>query len=257
MRWLVASVAASAIVLVGGLIATGSPQAGLLTVSLIPIACGAAIVEASYEALVRDVQSAAARVVAAEDDARRRIERDLHDGAQHRLVVVGMELGRIVERADEHGDDELSVAAQAARSQLLEATAELRELARGIHPSVLTNDGLAAALASLADRSPLPVDLDVDLLNPASPQAEATAYFVVSEALTNSARYSCATRATVRVADNGSTLDVEVSDDGRGGAAVGTGLRGLTDRVTSIGGQLTLDSPHDGGTRLAVRIPLT
>lgn len=257
LRWLVASVAASAVALAGGLIVAGSPQAGLLMVTLIPIACGAAIVEASYESLVRDVQSAATRVVAAEDEARRRIERDLHDGAQHRLVVVGMELGRIVERAEQHGDGELSDAASAARDQLLEATAELRELARGIHPAVLTNDGLAAALASLADRSPLPLELSVDLRHRAAPQAEATAYFVASEALTNSARYSGATQATVRVVDNGATLDIEVSDNGRGGATIGAGLGGLIDRVTSLGGRLSLDSPPDGGTRLSVQIPST
>ncbi|QQS25369.1 MAG: hypothetical protein IPM43_03035 [Actinomycetota bacterium] len=255
LRWLVASAAMSVVALVGGLVLAGSPQAGLLTATFIPIACGAAIVEASYESLVREVQSAATRVVAAEDEARRRIERDLHDGAQHRLVVVGMELGRVVERAEQHGDPELSDAAQAARHQLMEATAELRELARGIHPSVLTNDGLAAALASLADRSPLPVELDVELPGRAAPQAEATAYFVASEALTNSARHSRATRATVRVVDNGSTLDVEVSDNGCGGAALGTGLGGLIDRVTSLGGSFVLDSPPGGGTRLSVQIP--
>ncbi|MFZ1488886.1 MAG: ATP-binding protein, partial [Ilumatobacteraceae bacterium] len=124
-----------------------------------------------------------------------------------------------------------------------------------IHPSVLTNDGLAAALASLADRSPLPVELDVELPGRAAPQAEATAYFVASEALTNSARHSRATRATVRVVDNGSTLDVEVSDNGCGGAALGTGLGGLIDRVTSLGGSFVLDSPPGGGTRLSVQIP--
>lgn len=257
LRWLAASVAASAIVLVGGLIVAGSPQAGLLTLPMIPIACGAAIIEASYESLVRELRLSASRVVAAEDEARRRIERDLHDGAQHRLVVVGMELGRVVERADQHGDRELSDAAVAAREHLLAATAELRELARGIHPSVLTNDGLAAALSSLADSSPLPVDLNVDLPHPATPQAEATAYFVISEALTNSARHGRATRATVRIVDTGSTLHVEVSDDGRGGAAIGSGLGGLRDRVTSLGGHFDIDSPLHGGTRLIVQIPRT
>ncbi len=256
LRWLVASVGASVVVLLGGLVLSGSPQAGLLTVAVIPIACGAAIVEASYESMVGEVRRSANRVVAADDEARRRIERDLHDGAQLRLMVVGMELGRVVERAEDLGDCTLVESARQARDQLLIAADELRELARGIHPSVLTQDGLAAALSSLADRSPLPVDVGVDLAHPASQQAEATAYFVVCEALTNTARHSRASRAWVRVATTPTSLDIEVADDGQGGATTGSGLDGLTDRVKSLGGCLDIDSPPCGGTRLSVRIEL-
>ena len=257
LRWLVASVGVSVLVLIGGLILDGSPQAGLLTVPLIPIACGAAIIEASYEFLVRETRLSATRVVAAEDEARRRIERNLHDGAQHRLMVAGIELGRVVERADQLGDSSLVTAAAEALNQLLIAADELRELARGIHPSVLTQDGLAAALSSLADRSPFPVEIDVELAHHATPQAEATAYFVVSEALTNAARHGHAARATVRVTSTTSELEVDVIDDGRGGATIGTGIRGLTDRVTSLGGRLDIDSPLGGGTRLSACIPST
>ena len=253
--WLVGVVGVSVGVLVAGLALTGSPRAGLLTTPLIPLAAGIAIVEASYEALLREVRSSAKRLVTAQDEARRRIERDLHDGAQHRLVVLGMDLGRVVERAERSGDPELASAASAARDQLLEATAELRELARGIHPSALTRDGLGSALETLAESSPLPVELHV-AVGPGCPEeAAATAYFVVTEALTNAARHSGATRVRVDARMTRSTLRLEVADDGRGGAVPGGGLRGLVDRVTSLGGRLTLDSPQGHGTRLTMELP--
>lgn len=255
LRWLVAAVALSVLVLICGLVVEGSPRAGLLTVPLIPIAAGIAIVEASYEALTRDLRAASRRVVTAHDEARRRIERDLHDGAQHRLVVLGMELGRLVDRARSANDPELAASAAGAREQLLVATAELRDLARGIHPSVLTQDGLAAALETLADRSPVPVQMMVDLTQSCPAEVEATAYFVVAEALTNAARHSAADHATVLVRRSRLGLLVQVDDDGRGGATLGGGLRGLHDRVLALGGQLTLHSPADGGTQLAVVLP--
>jgi signal transduction histidine kinase len=255
LRWLVAAVGLSVVALMAGLLVDGSPHAGLLTVPLIPVAAGIAIVESSYETLVREVQSSAKRIVSAQDEARRRIERDLHDGAQHRLVVLGMELGRLVDRAATTGNPELVSAASAARQELLEATAELRELARGIHPSVLTQDGLAPALAALADQSPIPVHLHVEAAEPCPPEVEATAYFVVSEALTNAARHSGAGQVIVRVSRTRSSLRLDVSDDGRGGATAQGGLQGLTDRVASLGGRLTLESPPGAGTRLVVELP--
>lgn len=255
LRWLVVAVALSVVVLVLGLVAEGSPRAGLLTVPLIPIAAGVAIVEASYEALVREVRASARRVVTAQDEARRRIERDLHDGAQHRLVVLGIELGRLVDRAGAATDVELAVSAAAARDQLLAATAELRDLARGIHPSVLTQDGLLAAIDTLADRSSVPVQVTVDVAEPCPPEVEATAYFIVAEALTNTARHSESERVAVLVRRSRGGLLVRVTDDGRGGATVGGGLGGLHDRVTALGGQLTLTSPTGGGTQLAVLLP--
>lgn len=248
--------ALSVLVLLAGLVAEGSPRAGLLTVPLIPVAAGVAIVEASYESLMREVRSSAKRIVTAQDDARRRIERDLHDGAQHRLVVLGMELGRLVDRAETTGAHELASSASAAREQLLAATAALRDLARGIHPSVLTQDGLESALGTLADSSPIPVHLTIEVPERGSPEVEATAYFVVSEALANAARHSNATQVTVQVCRMRSDLCLDVSDDGRGGAVLhGGGLQGLSDRVTSLGGRLTLNSPTGSGTRLTVELP--
>jgi signal transduction histidine kinase len=255
LRWLIASVALSAVVLLVGIIVSGSPRAGLLTLPLIPLAAGFAIVESAYEALVREVRTATQRVVAAQDDARRQIEQDLHDGAQHRLVVLGMELGRIVDRANEQGDRELAGAAQGARDQLLEATAELRELARGIHPSVLTHDGLVPALESLVERSSVRVDMDIDPIPECDPQVEIAAYYAVSEALTNTVRHGRATRSTVRITSCGEDLRIEVADDGDGGARMGRGLRGLADRVQSVGGRLTLDSSPGAGTRVTVELP--
>ncbi|MBV9952468.1 MAG: hypothetical protein JO291_10990 [Acidimicrobiia bacterium] len=255
LRWLIASVALSAVVLLVGVIVAGSPRAGLLTLPLIPLAAGFAIVESAYEALVSEVRTATQRVVAAQDDARRQIEQDLHDGAQHRLVVLGMELGRLVDQASERGDAELAGAARAARDQLLEATAELRELARGIHPSVLTHDGLVPALQSLVERSSVPVDMDIDAIPACDPQVEIAAYYAVSEALTNTVRHGRASRSTVRVTTCDDELRIEVADDGDGGARMGRGLRGLADRVQSVGGRLTLDSSAGAGTRVIVELP--
>ena len=255
LRWLIAAVALSIMVLVFGLVAEGSPRAGLLTLPLIPIAGGVAIVEASYEELTRDLRAASRRVVTAQDEARRRIERDLHDGAQHRLVVLGMELGRLVDRARHTDDLELAASAASAREQLLVATAELRDLARGIHPTVLTQDGLAAALETLADQSPVPVRTTIDLPGPCPAEVEATAYFVVAEALTNCTRHSGADRVTVLVRRSGDDVVVQVDDDGRGGAVLGGGLKGLSDRVLALGGELAVHSPDGGGTRVRAVLP--
>jgi signal transduction histidine kinase len=255
LRWLVAAVGLSLLILVCGLVADGSPRAGLLTVPLIPIAAGVAIVEASYETLLLELRASSRRVVTAQDEARSRIERDLHDGAQHRLVVLGMDLGRLVANAEASGDARLAATATDARDQLMTATAELRDLARGIHPSVLTQDGLAAALTALADRSALPVRVRVDVSARCSPEVEATAYFVVAEALTNAARHSSADQVTVRVWSRAAELVIEVVDDGRGGARIGGGLQGLVDRAAALGGRLTLTEPADGGTRVEVVLP--
>lgn len=199
-----------------------------------------------------ELQAAARRIVTAEDSARRRIERDLHDGAQQRLVSLGMELGALVERAAATGDPDMVRQAEHARSQLLEATAELREMARGVHPAVLTQDGLEAALANLADRSPLPVRLHLALDRRPPADVEATAYFVVSEALTNAARHAGACVVEVDVSLDGERLTVEVRDDGTGGAKLesGGGLQGLADRLSVLGARLEVGSPPGGGTTI-------
>jgi signal transduction histidine kinase len=205
----------------------------------------------------RQLQAAARRIVSAEDAARRRLERDLHDGVQLRLVTLGLELGALAEQAKTSGDGVLASRAGNARTQLLEATADLRELARGLHPAVLAQDGLETALATVADRSAIPVRLRVDVGTRLPRDVEATAYYLVSEAITNAARHSAATVVTVEVDAGDDGLRIVVTDDGRGGAraTTGGGLQGLADRVSALGARLELDSPDAGGTRLRTLLP--
>jgi len=196
------------------------------------------------------------RVVAAADEERRRVVRDLHDGAQQRLVhtVITLKLARRAQR-------ERDAAAEALIGEALEhaerATAELRELVHGILPSVLTRGGLRAGVESLLSRVPVPVSVDVtaDRIPPA---IEATAYFIVAEALTNVVKHSGASRAQVRAWTDRDVLRVEVTDDGAGGARLegGTGLLGLADRVAAFDGRLRVESPRGGGTLIAATLPL-
>jgi signal transduction histidine kinase len=194
----------------------------------------------------------------------RRIERDLHDGAQQRLVALAMDLGLARERLASGADPERAAELVArAHDEAKQAITELRELVRGIHPSVLTDRGLDAALSALAARSPVPVDVQVDLPERPSAPIEAAAYFVVAEALTNVAKHSGATAAWVRVTDRTATSDsphrivVEIRDDGRGGADVhaGGGLAGLRDRVLAVEGRLRIASPEGGPTMLVAELP--
>ncbi len=211
---------------------------------------------AAQAGLVLEVRATAQRLVAAGDAARRRLERDLHDGAQQRLVTVAMELGAVVRAATAAGAADVAVQASAVRAQLLEATAELREMARGLHPAVLTQDGLEAAVGFLADRSPVPVRVSVSVGRRLPAEAEATAYFVVSEGLTNAAKHAAATVVSVTVELTGAGLVVEVRDDGTGGAAArpGSGLEGLMDRLAILDARLAVDS-GPAGTRLRTVIP--
>ncbi|GAA4695536.1 sensor histidine kinase [Promicromonospora umidemergens] len=199
--------------------------------------------------------------VSAADTERRRIERDLHDGAQQRLVALGVELGVARRLADK--DPEHAVAAlEVAHREIKETLAELRDLVRGIHPAVLTDRGLDAALSALAGRSPVPVRVEVtgDLTSAGS-AAQAAAYFVVAEALTNVAKHAGAESAWVRARlvpeDRPARLRITVSDDGRGGAerSPGSGLEGLRGRVAALDGTFELDSPPGKGTRLTVEVP--
>lgn len=205
----------------------------------------------------QEIQAAARRIVAAEDAARRRIERDLHDGAQQRLVTLGLELGALAEEAKARGDMVMADRVGETRAQLLEATAELRELARGLHPMVLAQSGLEPALWALVDRSPIPVRLHLAVGGRLPSEVEATAYFVVSEALTNAARHSGASVVVVDVAAVDGGLCVEVTDDGHGGArpGVGSGLQGLGDRLAALGAELHLDSRPGAGTRVKAVLP--
>jgi signal transduction histidine kinase len=203
-----------------------------------------------------ELAASRARLVEAADDARRRIERDLHDGAQQRLVAAALELTLLDQRLERDPDGARTVLAR-AREQLDSGLAELRDLARGIHPTVLTDRGLEAALHALVRRAPLPVDLHVEVAERFDAGIEAAAYFLVSEALTNVAKHARAEQVSVDVGYTGGTLVVTVADDGVGGAdpVRGSGLRGLADRVHAVGGRLKVSSAAGRGTRLCARLP--
>jgi signal transduction histidine kinase len=190
---------------------------------------------------------------------RRQIERDLHDGAQARLVSLAVDLGRARRRLEEGGSsDEAADLVRSAHEEAKLALTEIRDLARGIHPAVLTVRGLDAALSSLAARSPVPVSLRAELGDERPPeQVESTAYFVVAEALTNVARHSRADHAAVSVVRDDGVMLIEVRDDGVGGAdaAGGSGLTGLRDRVGALGGTLVVDSPAGGPTAIMAVLP--
>jgi signal transduction histidine kinase len=204
-------------------------------------------------ARVDTLEETRAGMVAAADAERRRIERDLHDGAQQRLVALALTLGRARVTEDPNVSKRLL---DEAHGEAKEALVELRNLARGIHPAVLTDRGLDAAVSALAARCPVPVAVDVDLPRRCGPAIEAIAYFVVAEALTNVAKHSGATRAWLSATIEGDDLVVEVLDDGHGGAdPAGNGLSGLRDRVRAVDGHLTLTSPLGGGTTLRVELP--
>ncbi len=196
--------------------------------------------------------------VASASGDRRQIERDLHDGAQARLVSLAVDLGRARRRLEEGGSqEEAAELVRSAHEEAKLALVEIRDLARGIHPAVLTDRGLDAALSSLAARSPVPVTLTSRLgeERPAE-QVESAAYFVVAEALTNVARHSGAARAAVSVVRDDTVLLVEVRDDGNGDAdPSGSGLSGLRDRVGALGGSLVVDSPSGGPTQITAVIP--
>jgi signal transduction histidine kinase len=208
-------------------------------------------------ALVEELQHSRQRLVASQDQERRRLERDLHDGAQQRLVTLSLDLRMARERADARGDVELTTRLTTAEQELARSLAELRELARGIHPAILTLNGLGGALRSLAERSPLPTEVWSVPERRFSPEVEATAYFFVSEALANVAKHAEASRVWVSAEDRGERLSIEVGDDGVGGAAMngGSGLRGLADRVEAVGGRIDVRSEPGAGTTLHAEIP--
>jgi len=188
----------------------------------------------------------------------RRIERDLHDGAQQRLVAVAMDLGIARERLASGGDpDRATELVTRAHEEAKLAISELRDLVRGIHPSILTDRGLDSALSALAARSTVPIQIDVDLERRPPAAIEAAAYFVVAESLANIAKHSHATRGSVRVSERAGTLLLEIYDDGIGGAVVhpGGGLSGLYDRIAAVEGRLRISSPPGGPTLLAVELP--
>jgi PAS domain S-box-containing protein len=209
------------------------------------------------QARTEELRASRVRIVQAADTARRKIERDLHDGAQQRLVSLALEV-RLARSQVEKDPALAGPFLERFGNELLEASAELRELARGIHPAVLTERGLSPAIAALAARAPVPVEV-LDVPADRLPAAlETTAYFTVAEALTNVAKYAEATVATVRVACEDGSLVVEVRDDGVGGADAdsGSGLSGLADRVAACDGSLSVESPPGEGTLVRAVLPL-
>ena len=212
--------------------------------------------EAQLRAQVEEVRRSRARLLTAGDAERRRLERDLHDGAQQRFVTLALQLR--MARAQLADDAPSAALLDGALDELTVGLTELRELARGIHPAILSDKGLDGALRTLVARAPVPVTvLDMPEQRLPSP-VETAAYFVVAEALTNVAKYAHASEATVSVARDDSVAVVEVRDDGVGGAdpTAGSGLRGLSDRIAALDGELELDSPRGEGTTLRARLPL-
>jgi signal transduction histidine kinase len=207
---------------------------------------------AQVRAQLEEVRASRARIVDATDAERRRVERDLHDGAQQRLVALAMRLQLAKDASGSAG-----ALIEEATTELQAAIAEVRDLARGIHPPILAEAGLAAALETLAERSPVAVRVQAADVR-YRPAVETTAFYVVAEALTNAARYAGATEVVVDVEQEGRSLTVTVTDDGRGGADLeaGSGLRGLVDRVAAVGGHLTVTSPIGGGTTVRADLPL-
>jgi signal transduction histidine kinase len=211
--------------------------------------------QAELRARLDELRSSRSRILEATQDERRRLERNLHDGAQQRLVALSLELGMLETRYG--GDPEARAQIAALRGELSDSLAELRELARGLHPAVLTDHGLTVALEGLIARAPLPVHLQLRLGDRLPAAHEVAAYYLVSESLTNVAKYAHASSVTVEVARTNGELVVEVVDDGRGGAKEngGSGLRGLADRVEALDGRLRVWSPEGGGTRVRAEIP--
>ena len=230
--------------------------AAFISAWLTPFAFLGGLLRRRISVLVEELHASRARIVEAADAARRKLERDLHDGAQSRLVALALLLRSARRRAD--GQPELEALLDQAQEELQTSLGELRELARGIHPAVLTERGLEPALQALVSRAPLPVTLEAQTGDRLPGPVESAAYFVVSEGLTNVAKYAQASQATVAVRHVNGSVSVEVSDDGVGGADVsaGSGLRGLQDRLAAVDGTLTLESPAGRGTRLRASIPV-
>src|SRR4029079_5119671 len=211
--------------------------------------------KAELRARVEELRVSRLRIVEAAGAARRRIEPDLHDGAQQQLVSLALDLRMLKARL---GDSGLASTVDEIGEKLAVALAELREFARGIHPAFLSERGVGAAVEALVARAPIKVDAAVDLDGRLPAPVEAATYFVIAEGLTNVVRYAEAKEACVQVTRRGGEVVVVVSDEGVGGATLegGTGLRGLTDRLAVLDGHLELHSPPGGGTRLEAHIPI-
>jgi signal transduction histidine kinase len=206
-------------------------------------------------ARLEELKGSRARIVDAGHDERRRLERNLHDGAQQRLIALSLELSLLEERLE--SDPEARARLDQARREVATSLEELRDVARGIHPAVVSGHGLAVALEQLAARASVPVRLNVELVGRLPERLEVAAFYLVSESLANVGKHANATSATIEVARTNGQVVVEVADDGIGGAdtELGSGLRGLADRVEALDGRLRIWSPNGGGTRLRAEIP--
>jgi signal transduction histidine kinase len=225
------------------------------TVAAARLAIDNARLQAEVRAQLEQVRASRARIVRAGDVERQRIERNLHDGAQQRLLALSFALRLAQSRAG--GDAELTAALGEAAQELKEALSELRELAQGLHPAILTRSGLAAAVRAAARRASVPAEVTESPEERFAPDVEAAAYYVVSEALANAGKHASATRVRVSIRRSGSVLRVQVADDGVGGAdpAAGSGLTGLADRVAALGGTLCVTSPPGAGTAITAELP--
>ena len=235
----------------------GPGPEGRIDARIEALAADNARLQAEIETQLREVRASRRRILAAGDAERKRVERDLHDGAQQRIVSLTLALrlarSRLGDDLDPFAKDSLDQAADDAKAAL----AELRELARGIHPQILTEAGLGPAVQSLAARSPIDVIVEIDDRR-YPPAGEGAVYFTISEGLANIAKYAVARTALIRVVQADQHLAIEIVDDGVGGAdpASGSGLRGLADRLDALNGSLEVHSPLGAGTRLVARIPL-
>ncbi len=246
----------------GKLIAAIVHRPDLANTDIVQTAGTAAVLQLENERLRADLRArldelrdSRARIVEVSDAERRRLERNLHDGAQQQLVALALQLRLARNKTT---DPESAKLIDGALEQLDQALSELRELARGIHPAILSDRGLAAAVKALAERQPLPTEIEFSVERKLEPSVEATAYFVVAEGLTNIGKYAGAELATVRVREREGVLEVEVSDDGCGGAdaSKGSGLHGLEERLRAMDGTLSVESKPGEGTHLVARIPL-
>jgi signal transduction histidine kinase len=219
------------------------------------IALENARLQAELRARLDELRGSRARIVAAAQSERQLLERNLHDGAQQRLIALSLDLSLLKGRLD--SDSEACDGIDRARREIASSLAELREIASGIHPAVVSGHGLGVALEQLAARAPLPVDLQVEIEERLPGPLEVAAYYVVSESLTNIAKHAQATKARIEVVSTRDELVLEIVDDGVGGADSerGTGLRGLADRVEALNGRLRVWTPRGGGTRVKAEIP--
>jgi signal transduction histidine kinase len=241
--------------LAGGDLSVRMPETGAAEIGALERAFNT--MGSSLEASHADLTESRARVVAASDETRRRIERDLHDGTQQRLVSLGLELRSAETMVPPELTDLRSQLSNTARG-LGDAVEELQEISRGIHPAILAKGGLGPALRTLARRSAMPVELELHGDRRMPEPIEAAAYYVVSEALTNATKHSHASAVSVDVEAGDGELQVSIRDDGVGGAAPGqgSGLLGLKDRVEALGGEIKIESPSGSGTSLRVKIPM-